>query len=141
MSWNKDLAGSMCALLELFRSYQPSFSCSIATYDPAFLHTLHVALVVATDAISDCDKREVSVVKGIAMLSSKLDHALSELVVVLLLLHSVVESRMSEVFFSVGYEKLLKLAILYHNESHYVRPKRRGYARTIIYNHIALTSG
>jgi hypothetical protein len=43
------------------------------------------------------------------MLGGKLDHAFSELVVVLLLLHGVVESRMTEVFFSVGNEKLLKL--------------------------------
>jgi hypothetical protein len=99
----------MCTLLELFRRNQPLFPSGISNDHPAFFHTLHVALVVAADAVSNCNKREVSVVKGISMLGGKLDHALCELVVVLLLLHGVVESRMTEVFFSVGNEKLLKL--------------------------------
>jgi hypothetical protein len=109
VSWNKYFAGGMRTLLELFRCNQPLLSGGIANDNSAFLHTLHVALVVAADAVSNCNKREVGVVKGISMLGGKLDHAFSELVVVLLLLHGVVESRMTEVFFSVGNEKLLKL--------------------------------
>lgn len=112
MSWNKNLTRRMCTLLELFRCYQAKLSCGIANDNSSFLHTLYIALVVATNAVSNCDKREVGLIKGVASLGSKLDHALGELVVVLLLLHGVVESRVAKVFFSVGNEKLLELTIL-----------------------------
>lgn len=109
VSWNKDLARSMCTLLKFFRGYESHLTSGIANDYASFLHTLYITLVVATDAVSNCDEREISFVKGVASLGSKLDHALSELVVVLLLLHGVVESRMAKVFFSVGNKKLLKL--------------------------------
>lgn len=99
----------MRTLLELFRGYEAHFSSGIANYYASFLHTLYITLVVATDAVSNCDEREISFVKGVASLGGKLDHALSELVVVLLLLHGVVESRMAKVFFSVGNKKFFKL--------------------------------
>ncbi len=102
----------MSTFLKLFRCYQAKLSCGIANDHAPFLHALYIALVVATNAVSNCDKREVSLIKGIASLSSKLDHALGELVVILLLLHCIVESRVAKIFFSVGNEKLLKLIIL-----------------------------
>lgn len=107
----------MCTLLKLFRGYQSHLSSGIANDYTPFFHTLYITFVVATDAVANCDKREVGFVKGVASLGSKLDHALSELVVILFLLHGVVESRMAKVFFSVGNKKLLKLTYIKINTS------------------------
>lgn len=70
---------------------QACLSGSIAHCDPALLGGLDIALEVASDSIPNSDKAEFNFIKGVSMVGGKLKELLSQPVVVLLLLNSIVE--------------------------------------------------
>jgi len=95
-------------LLELILVQEACLASSVTHEDASFLGALDKALVVATDAISDCYKTEILGVKNIAVLGSELQQTLCETVVVLLLLKRVVQGRVTKVLLAVGNEELLE---------------------------------
>ena len=82
-----------------------SFASGISKNNSAFLGGLDVALVVASNSVSDSHETELAFVKDIGMLCCKIEKALGKLVVVLLLLYRIVQSTVAQVFFSIGNEE------------------------------------
>lgn len=95
-------------LFKVFFGEQSSLAGGITDDDAAFLGGLNVRLEVATDSVSYSYKGELGLVKDIAMFCRQLEQPFGETVVVLLLLDSVVEGRMAEVFFSVSNQEGFK---------------------------------
>ena len=91
--------------LKFFLRQESRLASGIANNDPSLLGRLHVGLEVTSDAVSDRNKVELLFIKDVSVFGSKFQQALSELVVVLLLLEGVVERRVAEVFLSIGHEK------------------------------------
>jgi hypothetical protein len=85
-----------------------SFASGIAKNNTSLLGGLDVALVVAADAITDSDKSKFFVIEGISMICSKVQKSLCQAVIVMLLLDGIVQSRMTQVLFSIGNQKGLK---------------------------------
>jgi len=73
---------------------------------------LHVTLVVTSNTIPDCNKVEARLVKDVIVSSCNLKQTFCETVVEVLLLSSVVESRMTKVFRAISDEEFLKLRII-----------------------------
>jgi hypothetical protein len=85
-----DLAFLLRTSLQIFFGQESSFASCVSDDDATLLGGLHIALEVATDTISYRYKAELGLIKHVAMLGRELEQALSETVVVLLLLNSIV---------------------------------------------------
>jgi len=107
--WKNDASSDSSALLKVFFREKTCLACSVSNNDAALLGRLHVGLEVATDAVTHRHKGKGFFVKDIAMLHSEFKEPLCEAVVVLLLLNSVVESRMPKVLFTIGNQKGFEL--------------------------------
>lgn len=92
-------------LLQLIGRQETRFSSSIANDDAPLLGRLDIRFEVASNPVSDRDEGKLNVVKDIAVLASQFQQTLRETIVVLLLLDSVVKSRMAQVFLSIGNEE------------------------------------
>jgi hypothetical protein len=99
------------ALLQIIVGQQASFASGVTNNDSSLLGRLDVGLEVAPDAISYSHERKGFFIEYVAIISSQLKESFCQLVVVLLLLNSVVKSRVTKIFFPVCNEKCFQLKI------------------------------
>lgn len=78
--------------------------------DSSFLGGLYVGLVVTADTIPYRDKVEIFLVKDVPVFGRKLKQSIREVVIVLLLLYSVIQCRMSQIVFAISNEELFQLS-------------------------------
>lgn len=88
---------------------QPRLAGRVPHEDPSLLGRLDVRLEVAPDAVSDGNEIELVRVEDVPVGRGELQQAVGEAIVVLLLLHRVVERRVTQVLLPVGDEELFKL--------------------------------
>ena len=91
-----------CNLLELVLVNQTGATGGITNDDTLLLTALDEGLVEAADAIADNHKVKSPFVKDVTVFGCELDEAHGKLVVVVLLLDGVVESRVAEIFGTIG---------------------------------------
>jgi hypothetical protein len=89
-----------------------SFAGGVAKNNTSLLGGLDVALVIAADAITDCDKRKFFFIEDISVICSKVQKSLCQAIIVLLLLNGVIQSRMPQVLFSIGNQKGLQFCVI-----------------------------
>jgi len=94
---------------QLLICQQSSLTSGVTHENSSFLGRLDHRLVVAANSVADRDKLEFALIKHVSMICSKLQESFCQLVVVLLLLDSVVESRVAQVLFAIGNKELFKL--------------------------------
>jgi len=85
------------------------FGFGVTHYNASFLRTLHVTLVVASNTIPDSNEVEARFVKDVIVSSCNLKQTFCEAVVEVLLLSSVVQSRMTKIFRAISNEEFLEL--------------------------------
>ena len=100
---------SRASHFQLFFINETSLSCRVSHQDTPLLGGLDVGFEVATDSIANRHIREIARVKEVAMKSRQLQEFICEPVIVLLLLHGVVESRVTKVLLAVRNQETFEL--------------------------------
>jgi hypothetical protein len=95
-------------LLQVFFRQESGLASRVSNNEASLLGRLDITLEVASNTISNRDKAKLGLIKDVAVFGCQFEQAFRELVIVLLLLDGVVESRVSKVFLSVGNEKGFK---------------------------------
>jgi hypothetical protein len=108
---NDDAIVFIDAAFQSFVIQEARLSSSIAHQNTSLLGALDKALVVTSDAIAYRDEAKLSFVKHVAELRRNFEKILCQMVVVLLLLERIVESRVAEVLLTIRDQKLLELEV------------------------------
>jgi hypothetical protein len=105
----KDASRLTCALLEVVFGQETRFTSRVTHEDSALLRRLYIRLEVASDTVTDRHETEFLLVKDVSVLGCQLKELFRQAVVILLLLHRVVESRVAKVLFAVRNQKGFEL--------------------------------
>ena len=102
---NNDLSFLFGTLFQIFFRQESSLASRVSNNETTFLGRLDITLEIASNPISHRDKAKLGVIKDVAVFGCQFEQAFRELVIVLLLLDCVVESRVSKVLLSIGNQK------------------------------------